>query len=108
MTNTKHTPGPWCLPHFAEPKTNCQCEYVIADNMFGSVASVHCSGNGDDWISNGDNPKFKEAVANAHLIAAAPDLLEALELAQLWLAVDGRYDMQGVNAAISKAKGQTE
>ena len=44
-------------------------------------------------------------IANARLIAAAPELLEALEMAQLWLDYDGRYDMQKINAAIAKAKG---
>lgn len=34
---------------------------------------------------------------------AAPDLLAMLKVAQLWLDVDGRYDMQGINAAIAKA-----
>ena len=39
------------------------------------------------------------------LISAAPDLLEALKVAQFWLDIDGRYDMQGINAAIAKATG---
>jgi hypothetical protein len=39
------------------------------------------------------------------LIAAAPDLLAMLKVAQLWLDVDGRFDMQGINAAIAKAEG---
>lgn len=38
-------------------------------------------------------------------MAAAPDLLVMLKVAQLWLDVDGRYDMQGINAAIAKAEG---
>ena len=45
----------------------------------------------------------EDGEANARLIAAAPDLLEALKMAQLWLDTDGRYDMQGINAAIAKA-----
>ena len=35
----------------------------------------------------------------------ADDLLEALKMAQMWLEWDGRYDMQGINAAIRKATG---
>lgn len=72
------TRGPWSVPHFARPEVNCSCRYVLCDHLMGAVASVHCSGEGDDWQSHGDNPRFDEAVANAHLIAAAPDLLEAL------------------------------
>ena len=55
---------------------------------------------------DGDGYKYDDTdVANARLISAAPDLLEALKVAQLWLDMDGRYDMQGINAAISKAEG---
>ncbi len=45
-------------------------------------------------------------IAEAHLIAAAPDLYAALEMAKLWLDFDGRFDMQGINAALAKARGQ--
>lgn len=91
-----HTPGPWSVPHFAAPDTNCACEYVLTDLNMGAVASVHCSGDGDDWKSHGDNPKFAEAVANGHLIAAAPELLAAVEEILSWTKDDadlmGRLD----------------
>lgn len=74
-----HTPGPWSVPHFAIPDVNCQCGYVLTDHMMGAVCTVHVSGEGDDWVKNGDNPKYEEACANARLIAAAPDLLAALQ-----------------------------
>ena len=44
-----------------------------------------------------------DRLANAHLFQDAPDLLDALKMAQFWLDIDGRYDMQGINAAIAKA-----
>ena len=47
----------------------------------GSIATIDCSGEGD-WQMHGDNPKFAEAVANAHLIASAPDMLAALQHAR--------------------------
>jgi hypothetical protein len=78
MNESKHTPGPWSVPHFAQPDTNCDCGYVLTDDLMGAVATVHCSGEGDDWLSHGDNPRFAEAVANAHLISAAPLLYDAL------------------------------
>jgi hypothetical protein len=34
----------------------------------------------------------------------ADDLLQMLKVAQLWLDIDGRYDMQGINLAIAKAE----
>lgn len=36
---------------------------------------------------------------------AAPDLLEALEIALVWLDYEGKYDVQGIRAAIAKARG---
>ena len=45
-------------------------------------------------------------VAEARLIAAAPDLYAALEMAHLWLDFDGRFDMQVINAALAKARGE--
>jgi hypothetical protein len=47
------------------------------------------------------------AYYRARLIAAAPELLAALKVAHLWLDVDGRYDMQGINAALAKAEGRS-
>lgn len=42
----------------------------------------------------------------AHLIAAAPDLYEALDMAVLWLEFDGKYDVLGMKAALAKARGE--
>lgn len=57
----KHTPGPWYL----------------AGNLPGIRHKVHCHPSGHDWsvahVCNGNN-----ADANARLIAAAPELLDAL------------------------------
>jgi hypothetical protein len=107
---TEHTPGPWSLPHFAEPDVNCACEYVLCDHLMGAVASVHCSGEGDDWQKGGDNPKFAEAVANARLIAAAPDMLAALLAARPlmipgmnWTDAVGEMVRDMIDAAIAKA-----
>lgn len=77
--SAKHTPGPWSVPHFAQPDAGCECKYVLTDGYMGAVASVHCSGEGN-WSETGDNPRFEEAVANAYLIAAAPDMFAALKL----------------------------
>lgn len=64
------TQGEWSVPHFARPEVNCNCEYVLSDHLMGAIATVHCSGDGDDWIKSGDNPRYPEAVANALLISA--------------------------------------
>ena len=111
VTERKWTAGPWHLPHFAKPNVNCQCEYILAEHGgMGAIAAVYCSGDGDEWMKNGDNPKFIEAVANAHLIAAAPDLYEALEAnvdAMDNLGISGGA-MDAARAALAKARGESE
>lgn len=105
----KFTAGPWSVPHFAEPDVNCNCRYVLCDHMMGAVASVHCSGPGEDWQAHGDNPRFAEAVANAHLIAAAPDLYAALERLQAALVHPNNRDIpywQSARDALAKARGE--
>lgn len=89
-----HTPGPWYAVD------NGYYIYIkIGDNICApSVADVCAS----KFLEGGDNSK-----ANAALIAAAPELLQALKMAQLWLDIDGRYDMQAINAAIAKAEGRS-
>ena len=54
--STKHTPGPW---HIAD----------------GSKLMVHA---GDVWVASTMGVRGDTGEANARLIAAAPDLLEAL------------------------------
>lgn len=58
METIKHTPGPWTINHTSDGKA--------ALIMLGFVASVELDQNPD-------------GEANALLIAAAPDLLEALD-----------------------------
>ena len=80
MKTSGHTPGPWTLPHFAAADSNCACEYVFGErqDIMGAVASVHYSSPSHNF--DADNPRIDEAIANAHLISAAPDLLFALKL----------------------------
>lgn len=90
--NEKHTPGPW---------------HVETDNEGRNVDIQDAKGRG------------VLTKANARLIAAAPDLLAALERAEVMLrksAERGIYDGEGVNlelesadearAAIARAKGE--
>lgn len=88
---TKHTPGPW---HYAE----CQMGTPFVDTE--SVGDLFAAALPLD-----------EQIANAHLIAAAPDLLEALEAAHGWLVLVGTDHLEPVRArcraAIAKAKGQS-
>ena len=99
MTTTpKFTPGPWVLgTHPANHRLN-----IIKPVMFGSRVTVlpECEG-GHVSIKN---------IADAHLIAAAPDLLEALE--ELYdigsdTGMDWDWDcMKKARSAIAKARGE--
>jgi hypothetical protein len=84
MSKHKHTSGQWSIPHFALTEQerkhddfvcDCQCRYILSENFMGAIATVHCA----DGENLGDDPLPEEAIANARLIAAAPNLLESLE-----------------------------
>ena len=68
MTDTKHTPGPWQNNggQIEAPDHDLQAKHVVA-----TVGTV--------------NSQSRQDTANARLIAAAPALLEALELANKYL-----------------------
>lgn len=76
MSKAKYTPGPW-------------------------MARQMVSGNWDICAEDGDGSTMSRTTseANAHLIAAAPDLLEA---AQVLLTIAEQYDRD--LAAIGKAR----
>lgn len=79
MSEAKHTPGPW-----------------KAFNTFGqdiypeydSEAMLHIAELCPEGTENGDcSITYEEAKANAHLIAAAPEMLKALEQSTLTLVL---------------------
>jgi hypothetical protein len=95
MSNTKHTKGPW--------RVSCQ---------FGGASEVKSF----HTITDADNRLFvalADTKGTAHLIAAAPDLLEALEKVwQVMLTGEGSLAIQSENAkavcfAIAKARGES-
>lgn len=88
---TNHTPGPW------DAHDN---GHIYGDNYASAVARVF----------ENTHQRDGEAQANARLIAAAPDILAALERSLNWLAsypggcCENTY--QQARAAICKAKGE--
>jgi hypothetical protein len=93
---TTHTPGPWHVHTNIGRKGETG---VIAD---GAPCIIAIMGNQKEWPA--------ETANNAQLIAAAPELLEALEEA---LSVMGEWGEDGdpewaeqARAAIAKAKGE--
>jgi len=73
----KGTKGNWSIPHLAVDDTTCNCGFVLSEGYCGAIATVHFSV--DRELENGDNPPLEEAKHNAKLIAAAPELLQALQ-----------------------------
>lgn len=86
---SKHTPGPW-----SRDKNDSLC------SPDGRQVYVWNSGLGNSYRS-------EETDANARLIAAAPELLEACEAAE-WNSLDLPEHVRiKLQAAIAKAKGET-
>jgi hypothetical protein len=107
MNTPKHTPGPWRIFNAGRGRTL---------SIHGPRGEL---GTNEDCVVNWpgfdscDKPK-RERVANARLIAAAPDLLEALEA--FAAAEFGEMDAyrarlsiaaEKARAALTKARGQS-
>ena len=91
MTKAKHTPGPWEVKQFGGPQISGPAGYAVR-TMWGALHVDDLQG---------------QDAANARLIAAAPDLLEALE--ELigdteWGCYRATY--LKARAAIAKARGE--
>lgn len=70
-TKTKWTPGPWEL-NPCEDDNGHECLAITSDNRPGYVAGIHCA-DGVVLSLNGTD------LANARLIAAAPELAEFVQ-----------------------------
>lgn len=92
----KPTPGPWIAHHgwafSGKPLENYPDWYEIVSPFDENLHRFSCYGH------------FGRA--NAHLIAAAPDLLAALKLAQDACG-QSEFPSNIVNAAIAKAEGES-
>jgi hypothetical protein len=100
---SKHTPGPWQLDFYNR----------IGEDYVAISAAKHKALAEVVWRFK-DDEQSPELEANAHLIAAAPELLEALQLASIALAYaeqekPGLYAdiYTQINAALDKARGET-
>lgn len=101
MNEFKGTPGPWSLQVEA-------CDQTVALDIMGCGV---CVSSAIPWSSDTECDVDK-AVANANLIAAAPELLEALQLCEEFMSLlpstgfDGLARIEGARAAIAKALGE--
>ena len=99
----KHTPGPWIYG----PEVGPDCTRIDAEN--GLVIAAVRSREITSWEQS--RPIYswsEEGAANARLIAAAPELLDALQ--EIVEAQKGGYlgwsHIDAASAAIAKATGQ--
>jgi len=104
---SKHTPGPWKI---GSEQTDGLGRYaqVQSSEEFGDIVARVCVAH------NANHTLNRSGRANARLIAAAPELLEALELILPYLT-DGEDAGDEatalapiVRAAIAKAKGEAQ
>jgi hypothetical protein len=124
MPKANPTPGPWCVhPHFAYVVPLAHAERPIGGAEDDAYDLAHyaqeiCALHMPDRHRSED-----ESYANARLIAAAPDLLKALESVRDWVAdaaerksyfsqADAsivelaQADLVRIDAALSKTRGQ--
>ena len=87
---SKHTPGPWTIER-------CRCGHPNCRTYAIKGAGTFYNGNGF-------------GLADALLVASAPDLLDALEQCADWLDLQEGYSAtvqrQKVQEVIAKAKGE--
>jgi len=101
MAKAKHTPGPWVVRKWSQLMNIQGNIHQVTDGDLYPTAFVPAW----DMPGAGEIEGTQEAIANARLIAAAPDLLEALE--KIVFDWDGEpEDMIDARAAIAKAKGK--
>lgn len=100
MSETKHTPGPWRIKDDGETSKIADA----ANNTIASLSYVHLYGR----------RTAAEVNANMHLIAAAPDMLEALTALLMRLDDNpelsdliGQIEIERARAAIAKAEGRS-
>lgn len=91
MTDTKHTPGPW------DRALEKNWVWIAPESWKTRVCRVVLYEGEED-----------EQIANAHLIAAAPDMLEALKACEGFCDENGMVNGVNVRAAIAKAEGRDE
>ena len=113
MNNTLHTPGPWAI-------NTCNENGPSLDSFYLSTTAQTWDGNEEERIvcrfptGTGQFSDIgRENLANARLIASAPDLLSALEfLLADYIAINGEnltgssVPADKAREALRKAKGE--
>jgi len=94
MSKSKFTPGPWATENMVG-----DCTMIYCVGGFG-IARTFAPGEGGARVTTSE-----EETANAHLIAAAPDLLEIAKRYVEAKSKDLRILNRDARAVIAKATG---
>jgi len=105
---TKHTEGPWLIRESrGDSRGNAtdSCRQWVIDTDFKPFVALL-----EEWKTAGNPDAWEEGRANARLIAAAPELYEALAACHDLLLMNPRYEngraMRMAAAALDKAEGK--
>ncbi len=113
---SKHTPGPWTIhksyrefkpfvvnpANGDDPWVSCSTYISRGDKIICEVEMTTCKDTGWPSVSN-----LQEMIANAHLIAEAPRLLEALEDCVKHIEEDAWPEwIDELKTIIARAKGE--
>jgi hypothetical protein len=93
---SKHTPGPWTL---GDENNEC-CDVVL-----GTEHNLTCNFNRQDNNTSQYVISRDEMLANAHLVMAAPVMLEALKSIREFYAVKGFAELSKLDEVIKLAEG---
>ena len=98
-----HTPGPWLVDYQPDKFDSIHSKLSIIDGSEASLSHTHGSLTLATINVRAFAPHIDEPLANARLIASAPDLLAALEHLAHPMADD--EDLDYARGIIAKAKG---
>ena len=111
MSDAKHTPGPWYVGAMNDALfiINEPPRPVPVDTINTSLRTIVIAKVGEP---HSEDISSAEAVANARLIAASPELLEACRQAKKYLEPNlvepGRTVFWNLVSAIAKAEGRAQ
>ena len=76
MQEFKGTPGKWSFSHGSASDDNVACIEINSSESLHEIAYLQST---PESIGKYEQTSFDKTIANAHLIAAAPDVLDALQ-----------------------------